>query len=179
MVTSQVHGTASSYYEGTTLVGGKRVAYRLHSSQIDANGKSYPRTQSNINETSINEKSADLNLLLVGVLSSPWSGMTRDAIRRTWANDSRGDQPRNTNRTTSLNGPWGTTHPYKPSQVLFVVGGPWTDELALEFEQHQDLLWVDREESYRSITWKVLVMLAVAQAYVRHERESNKHATAN
>ena len=44
--------------------------------------------------------------------------------------------------------------------IFFLVSGPW-DAIAEEFEQHRDLVWIQMEEDYMSLTYKVSAFLKI------------------
>jgi len=79
-------------------------------------------------------------LVVVGVLSTAHRPQSRNNVRRSWS------AGRN--------------------NVFFLVSGDWTDELAKEFEEYNDVFWVDDPEAYRGITTKVLVWLAAAKKHL-------------
>mmetsp|Transcript_3478 Transcript_3478/g.6634 ORF Transcript_3478/g.6634 Transcript_3478/m.6634 type:complete len:452 (+) Transcript_3478:137-1492(+) len=79
-------------------------------------------------------------LVVAGCLAAPLKREPRDYIRNTWA--------------------------YGRQNVFFLVGGEWTPEIAAEFEQEQDLIWIDVKESYRGITAKVLAFYAVVDKHI-------------
>jgi hypothetical protein len=78
--------------------------------------------------------SAGSPLVVVGVLSAAHLRAPRDSIRQSWA--------------------------YNRSNVFFLVGGNWTEQIDKEFNQHNDLIWIDAPEAYRDITAKVLCLYA-------------------
>jgi len=86
---------------------------------------------------------SDLNII-VGVLSSAGGSgpARRKSIRSTWASGRTG--------------------------VFFLVAGPWSEEIAEEYNKYDDLLWIDEEEVYdgeRSVlTFKTYAFIAIAQA---------------
>jgi len=51
-----------------------------------------------------------------------------------------GDGP---TRRKSIRSTWG----YRKEYVFFIVAGPWKD-IAEEYQEHGDLLWIDKEEIY-------------------------------
>jgi len=81
--------------------------------------------------------------IITGILSSAGgSGPSRrQSIRSTWAS----------NRTT----------------IFFLVGGPW-DDISKEYEEHNDLVWIDEEEVYNGeqsvLTLKTYSFLAITHA---------------
>lgn len=82
--------------------------------------------------------------VITGVLSAN-SGSKyrskRDSIRNTWA--------------------------HQRSDIVFLVAGPW-DDIRDEFQQHLDIFWVDREEAYTKITWKVQTFFSAVDKHVQN-----------
>ena len=78
--------------------------------------------------------------ILIGVLSSAgYEGPSRRAaIRDTWG---------------------------RGNSVYFLVSGPWTNEIASEYEENQDLIWLDTEETYSDVTQKTLLFFKVAHVF--------------
>lgn len=58
------------------------------------------------------------------------------------------------------------TYACNRSNVLFVVGGPWNDTLQAEQEKYEDLIWVDRPESYRGIVFKVQTLFSAVYLHI-------------
>ena len=57
-------------------------------------------------------------------------------------------------RRASIRDTWG-----RGNSVYFLVAGPWTNEIASEYEEYHDLIWLDHEEtspSLRSILFHLL-----------------------
>jgi hypothetical protein len=89
------------------------------------------------------QQKLQLPVLFFGVCANPKKRRQRQAIRESWAQD---------------------------AVVLFMVAGDW-DEVAEEFQQQGDLLWIDGPEHYRNgLTPKSLGFLhfASTQVYQRH-----------
>ena len=102
--------------------------------QLQATRYRFPRSrQESSAETTTR---SDRPIIVVGILSAAATPERREWVRNTWLH----------NQTTS---------------AFFLVGGNWTDELATEFEQYRDLLWVDTPEGYRRLTEKVAGFCAV------------------
>lgn len=79
-------------------------------------------------------------LVVVGVLATAHKPQARNNVRQSWA------KGRN--------------------NVFFLVAGNWTDDIATEFEEYNDLFWVDDVEAYRGVTVKVLAWLSAANKHV-------------
>lgn len=79
-------------------------------------------------------------IVIVGVLSAPENFDARHSIRETWA--SKHDR-----------------------SVFFIVAGSWSS-LEEEFAMFGDLFWVDMEEDYHSITYKVQAFLHAVDTHV-------------
>lgn len=79
-------------------------------------------------------------LVVVGVLATAHRPLARNYVRQSWA------KGRN--------------------NVFFLVAGNWTEELAQEFEEYNDMFWVDDVEAYRGITVKVIAWLAAAKKHL-------------
>jgi hypothetical protein len=79
-------------------------------------------------------------IVIVGVLSAPEHFDARHSIRETWA----------------------SKHDHS---VFFIVAGPWKS-LKEEFAMFGDLFWVDMEEDYHSITYKVQAFLHAVDTHV-------------
>jgi len=114
-----------------SLTKGKDSSKRHHGEgQVVISGKKvnyrYPPTFSKTTSDSIQHMD-----LVVGVLSSSSSTGTRmrQDIRDTWAKDYKG-------------------------RVFFVVAGNWST-IEEQFEELQDLIWVDMEEEWHHLTYKV------------------------
>ena len=79
-------------------------------------------------------------LVVVGVLATAHRPQARNNVRQSWA------KGRN--------------------NVFFLVAGNWTEEIAKEFEEYNDLFWVDDAEAYRGVTVKVVAWLSAAKKHV-------------
>lgn len=92
--------------------------------------------------------------IVVGVLSSSLSDgpLRRNAVRSTWANGQ--------------------------NNVFFIVGGPWV-AIKEEYEEYQDILWIDCDELYTSetstLTFKTESFLAVFYERVLLKNQSISH----
>ena len=78
--------------------------------------------------------------VVVGVLSTAHDPQRRFNVRQTWAMG-------------------------RSSNVFFLVAGNWTASLAQEFQEYNDLFWVEGDEDYREITVKVIAWLAAAHKH--------------
>ena len=68
--------------------------------------------------------------LVVGVLSHANGYGLRQGIRETWAENYKG-------------------------RIFFLVAGKWSSRIESEFQQHEDLIWIDIEEKFWHLTYKV------------------------
>jgi hypothetical protein len=80
--------------------------------------------------------------LLVGVLSNDPERRTN--VRSTWKEDL----------------PKGT--------LFFLVAGEWSDQLETEYNAYSDLIWLDKPEIYRELTYKTGAFVIIAQRYAQH-----------
>jgi hypothetical protein len=76
--------------------------------------------------------------ILIGVLSVAKNVDARNAIRDTWGRN---------------------------QALLFVMAGNWTAELEQEALFHQDVLWLDRPETYDGLPYKTFCFLEVARKH--------------
>jgi hypothetical protein len=137
-----VGGIASFFEQSHFVYGNKTYAYR-YSPKLIAKMKQAIETQQQHRQ----QQKQQLPMLLFGVCSNPKKLEQRQAIRESWAQDAAA------------------------AVVLFMVAGDWDDEVAEEFQQQGDLLWIDGPEHYRKgLTPKSLGFLhfASTQVYQRH-----------
>ena len=65
-------------------------------------------------------------------------------------------------RRTAIRETWGKGH-----SVFFLISGPWTEEIAAEYEEQRDLIWLDTHESYLHVTEKVMLFMSVSNLFAR------------
>ena len=81
--------------------------------------------------------------LVTGVLAAANTRIHRDRIRSSWA-------------CCGLSG----------TSVFYVVAGPWSEDIANEFQEQGDLIWLDFPEHYDHLLIKVKVMMAAIDKHV-------------
>lgn len=113
------------------------LVYRDHVTVLERRFEyRYPSTLSNAIEGR-----DDAPAIVVGVLSAPDNFNARHSIRETWASKHEG-------------------------RAFFLVAGPWESPIINEFEVFGDLLWLDMEEDYSSITYKVQAFLHAVDTHL-------------
>lgn len=82
--------------------------------------------------------------MIIGILSNAKKRSRRETVRLTWKKEFK--------------------------RAFFLVSGPF-DKIRGEFFKFKDLIWIDAEEHYRSLTFKSLSFLQIA-----HELSNEQHA---
>jgi hypothetical protein len=52
-----------------------------------------------------------------------------------------------------------------PQSVYFLVAGPWTPEVDVEYEQYHDLIWLNKTDEYRGLSYKTGAFVSIMQTY--------------
>jgi beta-1,3-N-acetylglucosaminyltransferase 5/beta-1,3-galactosyltransferase 1 len=77
--------------------------------------------------------------VIVGVLSTASYREKRELIRKTWA--------------------------FNRSNVFFLVSNNWSD-IESEFSEKRDLFWIDQDENYRAVNFKVQAFISAVERHV-------------
>jgi hypothetical protein len=88
----------------------------------------------------VSEETLKVKRLVIGILSSAGAVERRDAIRQTWGEN--------------------------VFNRYFVVGGTDFEVVEKEFRKHEDMIWVDVEETYEDVLYKSGAMLAIFQRHI-------------
>ena len=67
-------------------------------------------------------------------------------------------------RRINVRSTWAKDIP-KGSYIFFIVAGEWNDDMAKEYSTHLDILWLEKPEIYRELSYKTGAFVSIAHYY--------------